>query len=40
MSKILLIEDPEDFLRVMEDLQDQYLKHLESRNSKGDLDNE
>lgn len=40
MSKILLFEDPQDFLDFMEDLQDQYNKHLESRDSKGDLVNE
>ena len=40
MSKILLIEDPNDFLQVMEDLQDQYLKHLESQKKKGELNNE
>lgn len=39
MSKILIFEDPKDFLQVMEDLQDQYNKNLESQ-SKGELDNE
>lgn len=40
MSKILIIDDPLDFLRVMEDLQDQYNKHLESQKQKGELNNE
>lgn len=40
MSKILIFENPQDFLQVMEDLQDQYNKNLESQTSKGDLDNE
>lgn len=39
MSKILIFEDPKDFLQVMEDLQDQYNKNLESQ-SKGELDHE
>ena len=40
MSKILIFEDPQDFLRVMEDLQEQYNKNLESRDSKGEFENE
>ena len=40
MNKILIFEDPQDFLRVMEDLQEQYNKNLESRDSKGEFENE
>ena len=40
MSKILLFEKPQDFLQVIEDLQDQYNKNLESKTSKGELNNE
>ena len=40
MSKILIYENPQDFLQIIEDLQDQYNKNLESQTSKGDLDNE
>ena len=40
MSKILIFKDPEDFLRVMENLQDQYNKNHQSQTSKGDLQNE
>ncbi len=40
MSKILIYKDPKDFLQVIEDLQDQYNKNLESKTSKGELNNE
>lgn len=34
MSKILIYENPQDFLQIIEDLQDQYNKNLESQTSK------
>lgn len=40
MSKILIFDNPQDFLQVIEDLQDQYNKNLESQDSKGELLNE
>ena len=40
MSKILIFDNPQDFIQMIEDLQDQYNKNLESQTSKGDLDNE
>ena len=40
MSKILIFDNPQDFIRVIEDLQDQYNKNLETPNSKGELQNE
>ena len=40
MNKILIFEDPQDFLQFIEGLQDQYNKNLESQDSKGELINE
>ena len=40
MSKILIFDNLQDFLQVIEDLQDQYNKNLESPNSKGELIND
>lgn len=37
MSKILIFDNPQDFLQVIEDLQDQYNKNLESETPKGDF---
>lgn len=40
MSKVLIFDNPQDFLRVIEDLQDQYNKNLESQTPKGEFKNE
>lgn len=40
MSKVLIIEDPQDFLKVMEDIQREYNKMRENQTPKGELNNE
>jgi len=40
MSKILIFDNPQDFIQMIEDLQDQYNKNLESRTDKGEPINE
>ena len=40
MSKILIFENPQDFLQVMEDLQREYNKRQDSQTLKGEVHNE
>ena len=40
MSKILIYDNPEDFLKVIGSLQEEYNKKQETITSKGGLDNE
>jgi len=40
MSKILIFENPQDFLQVMEDLQREYNKRQDSQTPKGEVHNE
>lgn len=40
MSKILIYDNPEDFIRVMESLQEEYNKKQEDITPKGEFNNE
>lgn len=40
MSKVLIFDNPEDFISVMESLQEEYNKRHENLNPKGELSNE
>lgn len=40
MNKVLIFENPQDFLQVMEDLQREYNKRHENTAPKGELNNE
>ena len=40
MSKILIFDNPQDFIQMIEDLQDQYNNNLESQTDKGDFTND
>ena len=40
MSKILIYDNPEDFIRVIESLQEEYNKKQEDITPKGEFNNE
>lgn len=40
MSKILIFENPQDFLQVIEDLQTEYNKKQDTQTLKGEVHNE
>ena len=40
MSKILIFNNPQDFIEVIEDIQREYNKRQDSQTTKGELHNE
>lgn len=40
MTKVLLFEDPNEFLKVMEDIQREYNKQQQTKADKGEFTNE
>lgn len=40
MTKVLLFEDPNEFLKVMEDLQREYNKQQQNKTNQGEFTNE